>query len=239
VSFTEILPFAVIENIVINEMQAFLMVLIILVIALYVMHRRSLFVWSFLAMVSVYGLINIKRIWSLNNKKVLMVGKYKNSTEIHCIKGCNAVLISSNELKAGDGDYKYAFENFWINHGVAGKVQKKDINAFGGYKADWLCDNSLFGFSGKRIIILHDNSSFKWQSKKPLKIDILIVTDKIKPDLVSILTLFDPDLIIFDSSVKPYQAEKWSVMCSAHNVKHWIVEKQGAFEAVFSGTSDR
>jgi competence protein ComEC len=233
VSFTEILPFAVIENIVINEFQALLMVLIILVIALFFLHRRSIFVWSVLAMLSVYGLINIKRISTWNNQQLLMVGNCKNSTAIHCIKGRKAVLFSSNELKAGDSDYQYAFDNFWMNHGVAGRVQKKNIESSGVYKADWLCNNSFFGFSGRRIIIFQDNSSFKWQSKKPLKIDILIVTGKVQTDLVSILSLIDPDLIIFDSSVKWYQAEKWSALCAAHDVRHWIVAKQGAYEAVF------
>jgi len=233
VSFTEILPFAVVENIVINKLQALLMVLIILMIALFFLNRRKIWVWSILVMLSIYGLININRLWIWDNQQVVMVGKYKKSTEIHFIKGRNAILFSDNELKADAIDYKYAFHNYWISRGVAGRVQKKNIKECERYKADWLCNNLFFGFYGKRIIILQDNALFKWQSKKPLKIDILIVTGSIHTDLDSILALFEPDLIIFDSSVKWYQAEKWSMLCSAHDLRYWIVGNQGAFEAVY------
>jgi competence protein ComEC len=233
VSTTEILPFSVIENIAISGVQAVLMVFIILLIAMVFMHRRSIFIWSVLLMLTISGLIHIKRLGTWNKQHVFMVGNYKNYTAIHCVKGRNAIFFSGKESIADDNGQRYAFDNFWINHGVAGSVQKKNLNEFMGYKADWLCNNVFFGFSGRKIVIMQDSHSFKWRSKKPLKIDILIVTGKIRTDLVSILALFDPELIIFDSSVKKVQLEKWSALCSAHEVPHWIVRKQGAYLAVY------
>ncbi len=51
-----------------------------------------------------------------------------------------------------------------------------------------------------------------------IPVDWLIVTGKAKPDIGKVTEWFKPDLLILDSSVRNYQADRWFAECTGQGI---------------------
>jgi hypothetical protein len=80
-----------------------------------------------------------------------------------------------------------------------------------------------------RVLLLIDNALMKYDSKQPLKLDIVIVSSHFNSDLKSLLKLFKPGIIVLDSSLSHYQSLKWNELCKKSGIQCWSVREKGAF----------
>lgn len=84
-------------------------------------------------------------------------------------------------------------------------------------------------FYGSRIAILKPEH---WKMKtlaKPLQVDILIIGNKIKPKIKSVLENIKPILIVVDKSISLWYTESIREACSQNRIKFYSVAESGAF----------
>jgi competence protein ComEC len=239
VAFVEILPYSLIENIRINKIQVVLLLFFILYLGFFILQRKLKFLWVATTLFIFFQLANTVHYLKIKNQKVFMVGNIKGISAINIISDRNGMLLSDSVLSLENPLTHSAFNNFWTDQGVAKHTCFVDFNIESARlhhhieglccKSPWLGNNLIFEFSGKRIIVLNDNQLYKSNAGYPLKTDLVIITGQMKPDLRAMLNVLNPELLILDSSVKGYKANKWIALCKQAGIKYWYVSQQGYY----------
>jgi competence protein ComEC len=238
VSLVEILPFSLIENIKIQQVQAIILLLLILCLGIYIIHKCIGFLRVSLLFLLGFQIFNIVSNYSFNHQHMIVVGKIPKKSVITIISGRESVLLSDTAVNTDATDAQYAFGNFWVDHKVIKKI--KSINLLMKLSEDEiLCrdlhqikgpgHNLLFEFEGRRFAFLCDDILFDYHAHFPLKVDYLIISDKIIPDLERLNELFIADSIILDSTVKGNRVNQWMKSCEEKGISCWDIDKKGAF----------
>jgi competence protein ComEC len=226
VVFTEILPYSVIENIRIGEMQTIVLILILFFLGIYIWQQQFKYLVFVLGLVAIFQIIHVLSLVSWNNQELILIGSCKGKTVINLIEGRHCTVLTDGDTDSDE--FQYALKSFWIEQGVAGHIEPKTLDTSLGYRAPWLGNNLLISFAGKQIVIMNENVSLQFHSPEPLKIDLLVITGDVKANLDATLELFSPDRIVIDASVKNYQAERWVRLCEENAIDCWVVFRQGA-----------
>jgi competence protein ComEC len=238
VSATEMLPCALLENIHISIHQTLLLVLLTLFLGLFFLHRNLKLLLLSMALLLIFQLMNIAHNLDVINQQAILVSKLKGVSALSFISARNAVLYTDSVLSPRNKAVQYALSNFWIERGVSSHIlflsdlkhAGDEISRMGSTCLfPWLGNNLLVESSGLRIAILQDNQFKKYHSPDKLKVDLVILSGKVKPDLEKVIGLLETDLLILDSSVKRFQALQWEEACESLSIPCWNVSDKGAY----------
>lgn len=89
-------------------------------------------------------------------------------------------------------------------------------------------------FKGKRFLLLTDNVMKGKTSCDILKIDYLVITNKLKPRIEHLLTCVSPTEIIVDKSISDWYTESIRKICNERNIRFYSVAEKGAYMLNFS-----
>lgn len=84
-------------------------------------------------------------------------------------------------------------------------------------------------FKGKRFLLLTDNVLKGETSVEALKIDYLVITNKLKPRIEYLLTCVSPMEIIVDKSISEWYTENIRKVCNERNIRFYSVAEKGAY----------
>jgi competence protein ComEC len=239
VSFTEMLPGALIENIRISSQQVILLYTGILLMYMFIHYRKYAFLMSSCVLFLFFQVLNLIHNLEIKNQRIFQVGNVKGSSAICFISGRDCIIWGDSTLYYRQNHMQYALEGYLIERGVAGSVKllsghtpdQTDIsespNLF--YRTPWLGKNCFFEFSGQRIVWLQDDQIYTCHSVQQLKVDIVIVSGRLTPDLWAVTPALNTDLIILDSSVGRFAARKWKYACKKQGIPCWDVGEKGSY----------
>lgn len=88
-------------------------------------------------------------------------------------------------------------------------------------------DRNFIQFHDLRMYVLDGPTDFQVTEK--IKLDYLLVSGSPKVFIEEILSVFKVGEIIFDSSNKRWQVEKWKAKCEELGVEFYVVDEEGAF----------
>lgn len=94
-------------------------------------------------------------------------------------------------------------------------------------------ENSLLPHPDKRVFLLSDANFNTYHTEKPLPLDVLILSQHRAFDMEKLLGLFNPAMIVLDSSLPRFAADKIKRECATFGVKVHDVSEQGAFSVNF------
>lgn len=229
VSFTEVLPYALIDQISLSASQAVLLSIIILCLAMYLIFRRISFVYALLIIVLIFQGTLIKASVDRRNQRMLLVGNCKNMSLVNLVEGQESVILSRNSCSADDAVIKYALDNFWIHHGIKEhKFIAAGKDTFG-YHPVWLGKNSLFEYQGKSVLILSDNHLMEYSTNHALTLDFLIITDGFTYDSKVLYKMVKPCIVVLDGSIGYKKGSMWKKTCEELNIDCWWVKEKGAY----------
>ncbi len=241
VAFVEVLPYALLENINISGFQAFLLLMAILCFGLFRMHRSCNFLVASLAAILLLQLTVLLHTQSARHQQVFLVADINKASLISVISGADAVIIGDALPDLDDRGLKYALNNFWIKHGVAGKQYFYDQLPAGtiekmvlpgmSISGPWLGNNVLIELDNRKILVLRDDTFFNYTSEFPFHADYLAVSGSVFPN-TNLPDLLETSMIIIDSSVPFQHAMQWKDYCSRKQITCWQVSKQGAFQLI-------
>lgn len=90
-------------------------------------------------------------------------------------------------------------------------------------------NNNFVSWCGYKIFIITDNTLKNKTSDKPIVVDYLIITNKVKPKIESILSCVTPKSIIVDKSISIWYTNHIEEICTANKIAFYSVAKNGAF----------
>lgn len=101
-------------------------------------------------------------------------------------------------------------------------------------KPTYLNDNEWFkdgfvSFGNMRILILKDDFLKFKVAPKPLDVDYLIISNKLKPKMEQILNCIHPEHVIVDKSITAWYANHIREVCLARQINYYSVAEKGAF----------
>jgi len=245
VSIVETLPCSLIDGIHINRLHAALLMGMVLTMALFLLFRKASWLCCCLFLMCLFLAMNVTNLMKLKRQQLCLVASIRGETAISLIQGRSAVLFADQGLQQGDTRLTYALGNFWVNHGVRPAIlyldsmtHISDLDAgmpglF--WKSGWRGENVLISFGEKRIIILRDDRFFDYLSAHPLRIDMVIVTGRVRTDMYRLIKEIKPGMIILDSSVGWTQAGNWIRQIEETGLKYHAVIQHGAYVSYLGG----
>jgi competence protein ComEC len=186
VSVVEKLPFSMISGVYINLAQAILLFLMIFLLAIIILFKKT--GWYPILLIFMIGFewICIVHEKQLARQKTGIISTIKGTTVINLISGKNGIVLVSKGKPPDRKDLDYAFGNFWIKHGVSPPVIFLDsldqsicngMTVPGFYcRPSWRGGNMLISFNEQRLVMLRDNRFYKFHSMQPLPADIVVIT---------------------------------------------------------------
>lgn len=89
-------------------------------------------------------------------------------------------------------------------------------------------------FKEKKFLILTDNSLKNKISEKPIYVDYLIISNKIKPKIESILSCITPKILVVDKSISAWYTNHIKEICKKNNIQFYSIAENGAFVLNFN-----
>jgi competence protein ComEC len=218
-------PFALISGIHISLTEMILLYIFIISMLLFVVSRKGVYLkYSLLFILFFMSTSFIDNIQH-NSQRKLVVYNIKKSTAIDFIDGKKTYLygdsIFLNNTKYSDFYIQASHTNFDIQHSEKVNI-KTDFSKENFYKK-----LDFVQFYEKKFAFVN-KYNFKKDNNIRLNIDYLIISDNVKINLNEIVNLYNPKLIIFDSSNKIWKTEKWIKECKEKNLPFYSVLKSGA-----------
>ncbi|MEI6754893.1 MAG: ComEC/Rec2 family competence protein [Paludibacter sp.] len=95
-------------------------------------------------------------------------------------------------------------------------------------KTNWFVDG--FGcFEGNKVLILRDDFLKKKTTQTPIKLDYLVIGNRLKPKISQILDCVHPRKIIVDKSISRWYTDDIRKTCKTRNIGFYSIAEQGAF----------
>lgn len=115
--------------------------------------------------------------------------------------------------------------NFWKTNLLENPVYLRENQ--------WFADGFAF-FGNKRIYILTDNSLKNKAKETPLSLDYLIISNKSKPKMESILACVQPKTVVVDKSISAWYTNHIKEVCQLYKIGFYSVAEKGAFVLDFT-----
>lgn len=115
-------------------------------------------------------------------------------------------------------------KNFWL----ANKLSEPTLLDQTAYMSE-----GYVSFKNKTMLILTSDMLKSKTSKSKLKLDYLIIGNKLKPRIADILSCIDPAEIIVDSSISDWYTESIRTHCIENNIQFYSVAENGAYVLSF------
>ena len=200
--------------------QLILVLLAIILLSVYLNNKqfKPLFLALFLILIF-SGLNTYTKIQTSQTDRFVVFSDNKN-TNISFIEGNNNYYFTTDtaSLKRVSG-------NFLLQNKIE-FVENIMAKAF--------YNQGFIAFRGKRFMLLSDDGFKGKSSSNILKIDYLIICNKLKPRIEQLLTCVQPTEIIVDKSISEWYAESIRKACNDRNIRFHSVAEKGAYVLNFS-----
>ena len=193
-------------------------------------------VFAFIALFFIVGYFSYKKFSTLfvGLCSLLMVTglffyqKYKNHNIDKLIVFSDSRLPIINFIHQGE-NYVFTTDSIHANK-IAGNFWKSNLLAKPIFinKNSWFFEGFTY-FNGKRFYILTENTLKNKISQKPIYVDYLIISNKIKPKIESILSCVTPQMIIVDKSISTWYTNHIKDICLINHIQFYSIAENGAF----------
>ncbi len=194
------------------------LLLIYVAIALFTIYlSNKKFIPLLLTLISllIFSEINLHR--TLNCQKINEVLVFSDNTNTHVsfIKNGRNFVFTTDSTAYSRVSGNFILANKLIN---AEKVEEKQ----------WF-NNGFAYFNDKKFLILTDENFNKKTSNTPLKIDYLIIGNKLKPRINDILNCITPTEIIVDKTISEWYTQQIKQTCNKKNIRFYALNENRAY----------
>ena len=165
---------------------------------------------------------------------VLLVCVFNLSVKYHTMTSRKMIVYAgqkSTHVNFIQGDQNFVFTtDYTETERIAGSYwqNQKLNNPVYLHKTDWYTEGFAC-FQGRRILILTDDFLRKKTTFTPLKLDYLIIGNKMKPKISQILECVSPRKIIVDKNISKWYTNQIKQMCIDRKIEFYSVAERGAY----------
>ncbi len=229
-------PYALTNDLYIDGYQLILLLLLIGLMVLFLETKAFRYAFSFLLIFVGLGLYGFYLEWQHQHQKMLVVYDVRKSTAISLIDGQEHYFIS--KLSVDEQQKEYTTKPHWLALGLQAEKQvgiahlEQDFFSSKTWeyrKPKWFCKKLFFQFCQERILFLNLPEQLEQIAGEKMKLDLLIIGNRIRTNLEEILSYFDVNEIVIDSSHAQRNIEYWQNQQKISDRNIHIVKLDGAY----------
>jgi competence protein ComEC len=219
------LPYASISGVYITVFEMLLMYSIIILLFYYFI-QPQIKLLLVLCSVSILLLsIQIIEQHSQYHQKKIIVYTIPKTSAIDFISGKSSVLRADTVFTNNKNALSFHLKNNWDYLSInTTRFAKQNVKT-----SHLMMKENYIQFYNKKIVVLNEPKMKYKHCLIPLKIDYLICSNNCKFKLQEVLKMYNPTLIIFDSSNNKYQIDKWKTECIQCHKAFYSVVNSGAW----------
>ncbi len=230
----EKLPYSVSDNIFISLQENIIYYILIITFSFYIVLKRVRYLKFTLCIIIILLCFKIYNNSICIKQSKIVVYNINKTTAIDFIYGkSNKLITSCDDAEKFQKSIKYNISNYWGNC----KIDNPNISLHDNYLKNSNSDidneiniyNNFIYFRGKKVLLLNNNKYFNRKSGNKIDVDILIISNeaKIKPE--ELVSMFNFDNLVFDSSISYWKLDYWKKYCKENELLFYDVKTRGAF----------
>lgn len=219
------LPIAVFDGIWIGGAATLLMYLALSSSMLALASRKLRWMLSAIAFLLVVSVQYAFTEWRQLETRQLVIYDVYRHTAIDVFDGKNVYAITDKEID--DKSLGFATEGHRFAMGMENLQTWHLGDSVAHMAGSVFFENNFLQFHGLCLAVVDRPIDFDLAEK--IKLDYLLVRGSPKVSIDEILSQFEVGEIIFDSSNKRWQVEKWKAACEELGVGFYVIDEEGAF----------
>ena len=218
----EHLPFSTIDNIHLHRVDLLFLVMLVVGICTFLSFKKT---WALM--------ISMLCVLGLSSNKLFNQLKQKDRSElvVYSISNLSYFEVIVNGQCYRFGDYNqdqipYAVEGYHLAAGIEQlhPSSRKAVSKYGSLNSDQI----IIEWDQFRLCWIRSNTATD-QLKQIAPVDVVILSDEAKVDLRETYDILDADLLIMDSSHKPWEVKSQLESLDSSGIPYHHVRHQGAF----------
>ncbi len=204
----------------INFWQVILVFLAIILFTVYLNNKQFKPLFSALILILIFFGLNIyTKIQTSQTDRFIVFSDNKN-TNINIVEGNHIYYLSTDSTSLQRISANFLLQN--------------KMEFIENIETTILYNEGFIEFNGKRFLLLTDTILKGKSSTDILKIDYLIIANKLKPRIDQLLTCVMPAEIIVDKSISEWYTGNIRKVCVERNIRFYSVAEKGAYILNFS-----
>lgn len=226
--WVESLPFSIVKGLYVSHLEfALLLVVFLLLLLCVTLQRKRLFIAMLSVLLLFFGSVTVRHFVS-DSYEGMMFYSLRKHTAVDFIKNGEHVLLADSTLMADESTIDYSLSGFWNMKSLS--HSPKVVGLDEDFDSPLLHKRSRFvSFDGKLLAVWNDDWAVSDSLSYRLPLDFVLVTNRQKPDVQSVVNSFDVGLLLIDGSVPHYLAEKWTKQAELLQMPYYTIES-GAYE---------
>ncbi len=234
VMFIESLPYSAVKNITFGYKEMIIIYALLISLSLYFIYRKIRALHFSLLLIIFLLLSNLFLNFEKFNDKKIFIYNSGNTSAYNFINGNQNIVVGDTTLISDNRKLEFAASSNWLNldneiftfFDMPDTIFIKDKN--------FIKRGNYISYGKKNIILITDNKQVNYNSiNKKLNTDYLIISKNVYLSMKEITDLYNPELIIFDSSNRKHRIQKWISECKELNINYFSVPDNGAFSVSF------
>lgn len=224
----ESIPGSIIKGLYVNDVEfALLLVALLLLLLMFMLQKRRLFI-AMLATLLLMMVSVTLRMYSSGYQQGMTVFSLRKHTVIDFVRGGEHILLADSTLMEDGTTVDYSLKGVWSKRNLSLHPQVFGLEE--DLANDYLYKKSnLVSFNGKLLALWDDAFQCSDSLEYRLPVDYLLVFDKQKPNMQSVVNGYDAKMLLVDGSVPHYLAERWMSQAQALGIPYYNIG-DGAFE---------
>ncbi len=176
--------------------------------------RGNYLIYSLIPLLLIISISAKNKYNSFRNNKLIVFSNYK-APIINILEKGNNYVLTTDSLTAIKKGKKY-----WLtNHYPQPKFY------------DFIKENkNFFSIKDKKIMVLFDNNLNDKKTTQSISVNYLIITNKSRPNIKSILQYIEPKIVIVDNSISDWNKNKIKKECEKRKINFYSIKERGAFQ---------
>ena len=213
------LPFAVWDKIPANILSTWLLYVVVILIAGWLLNKNSKLLRLSLVCLAGFAFIHGIISWKVKSQQKIIVYNVPQHQAIDLVEGNNYQFIGDSVLLE-DG----LLQNFHLKPGrIALQLNKRTDSLVGIFRS-----GKFLQFGNKKILLIDQSLSFEPPAQK-IDVDMIIVSKSPKLYMKDLAAVFNCNQVVLDASNSLWKIAKWKEDCDKLNLRHHSVPEQGAF----------
>ena len=217
VSWVDNLPASIIKGLYVSQLEFALLLIAIVLLLLLVGLRKKRILFELLSVMLLFMLSLTIRLYSSDNQCEIIFFSLRKHTAVDFVLGRQHVLLADSALVSDGPTVDYSLTGAWTRRGLPNNPEV--IGFEEDYDGCFLRKRgNLLSFEGKLMALWDDGFWVPDRLSYRLPLDYLLVREKQKPDVQSVINAYETKLLIIDGSVPSYLAEQWKKQAEAFSL---------------------
>lgn len=228
VSWIEGLPYSILKGLYISRLEFVLLLVSFLLLLLSVtMRKKRLLIAMLASMLLFMGSITLRN-YDTDSYEGMTFFSLRKHTAVDFVWKGEHVLLADSTLMADKSTVDYSLSGSWTMKNITHSPQV--IGFEEDFENPYMKKRAHFvSFGGKLLVLWSDDWAVEDSLSFRLPVDFLLVTNRQKPEVQSVINSFDVGLLLIDGSVPYYLAEKWENQAQKLHIPYYNIAR-GAYE---------